>query len=381
MPSSNHLDNRDIQKDARAWSNFTGTNYTAALRQMQNPLAQGLLGDRLSARQLIATLTDHAVVGSQGGDAGLGENGFNYEPVWTFARDSDFIELALIADFLRLFSPQDAASEPGVGSYTLKHTAELFLAPHCSYVSNGRLIWVAATLGLFLSGEAYKNPNLVVEIDDRQHDYVRRTVDKGQTDPQGHHYRPAGLAHLRDALTQASTGTLLVVRWSETVPEVEPAPFHDWLLLQLGRQDSVGRVAFDYAAGVKDSDHRLARQPEDLLDILDTLGAASEFYEGGKRAVREWNAGAIRTDRIVGSSDDVEGHGAGAGTIERYDFSCPCGEGTVTEEHDNIPGFREHDVRLLCDRCRESWQFVEGRSVRDWALWPASLSQSAMQQN
>jgi len=381
MPSSNHLDNRDIQKDARAWSNFTGTNYTAALRQMQNPLAQGLLGDRLSARQLIATLTDHAVVGSQGGDARLGENGFNSEPVWTFARDSDFIELALIADFLRLFSPQDAAWEPGVGSYTLKHTAELFLAPHCSYVSNGRLIWVAATLGLFLSGEAYKNPNLVVEIDDRQHDYVRRTVDKGQTDPQGHHYRPAGLAHLRDVLTQASTGTLLVGRWSETVPEVEPAPFHDWLLLQLGRQDSVGRVAFDYAAGVKDSDHRLARQPEDLLDILDTLGAASEFYEGGKRAVREWNAGAIRTDRIVGSSDDVEGHGAGAGTIERYDFSCPCGEGTVTEEHDNIPGFREHDVRLLCDRCRESWQFVEGRSVRDWALWPASLSQSAMQQN
>lgn len=379
MPSSNHVDNRDIQRDARAWSTFTDTKYTAALRQMQNPLAQGLLGERLSARQLIAILTDHPVVGSHGGDGRLGENGVNSEPVWTLAQDSDFIELVLIADFLRLFSPRNAASEPGVGSYPLKHTAELFLAPHCSYVSNGRLIWVAAALGLPLSGEAYKSPNLIVEIDDRQHDYVRRTVEKGQRDPQGHHYRPAGFDHLRNALNQASTGPLLVGRWDETVPEVEPAPFHDWLLLQLGRPDPVGRVAHDYSAGVKDSDHRLARQPEDLLDILDALGAASEFYEGGKRAVREWNTGGIRTDRIGGGSEDVEGHGAGAGSIERYDFSCPCGEGTVTEEHDNIPGFREHDVRLLCDRCRKSWKFVEGRSVRDWALWPISLSPSVVQ--
>ena len=261
MPSINHRDNRDIQRDARAWAAFSGTKHTAAVRQMQSPLAQGLLGNRLSARKLIATLADHPVVGSHEGNARLGEYGFKSEQEWGFGKDTDYIELALIADFLRLFPARDAASGPGVSSYTLKDTAERFLAPHCSYVSNGRLIWVAAALGLDLTGETHDTPNLIVGIDDRFHDYVRRTVDKRTPPPRGHHYRPAGFDHLSQALRSDSAGVVSFDRWSEAAAEPEAAPFHEWLLLQQGRHDQVGEVALDYAAGVEASDHRLARQP------------------------------------------------------------------------------------------------------------------------
>lgn len=40
MTSSNHAQNRELQQDARAWAVFTGTKYTAALRQMTSPLGQ-----------------------------------------------------------------------------------------------------------------------------------------------------------------------------------------------------------------------------------------------------------------------------------------------------------------------------------------------------
>lgn len=54
--------------------------------------------------------------------------------------------------------------------------------------------------------------------------------------------------------------------------------------------------------------------------------------------------------------------------MERYEFDCPCGKGTVIEEHDNIPGFREHDVRLICDSCRNDWDFVPGLPTNRWRL-------------
>ena len=85
----------------------------------------------------------------------------------------------------------------------------------------------------------------------------------------------------------------------------------------------------------------------------------------------------IRTEWVGGDSHDQGGWGAGAGTVERYEFRCPCGDGTIIEEHDNIPGFRDHDVRLDCDKCRTQWRFVDGRGVRDWALEPLSVSAAA----
>ena len=65
--------------------------------------------------------------------------------------------------------------------------------------------------------------------------------------------------------------------------------------------------------------------------------------------------------------------GAGAGTVERSEYRCPCGDGTVVEEHDNVPGFREHAVWIDCGKCRAEWRFIEGRSVRDWGLVPVAV--------
>ena len=85
----------------------------------------------------------------------------------------------------------------------------------------------------------------------------------------------------------------------------------------------------------------------------------------------------IRTERVGGDSHAHGGWGAGAGTVERYEYLCPCGNGTIMEEHDNIPGFREHDVRIDCDKCRAEWRFLTGRGVRDWALEPVPVSANA----
>lgn len=196
MTSSNHAQNRELQQDARAWADFTGTKYTAALRQMGSPLAQGLLGERVSARQLIATLNDHELIGAHGGALVLGDNGYFSEAPWHFNGETDFIELALITDMLRMFTPISDAAMPEMSSYSLKHTAELLLSPHCSYVSNGRLIWAAAALGLRIADPEDDGPNLLIGVSEREHNYVRRMVGPGQTRPHADHYRPVGYSHL-----------------------------------------------------------------------------------------------------------------------------------------------------------------------------------------
>lgn len=375
----NSTPNRALQQDARAWSKFTGTKYTSALRQISSPLAQGLLGKRVSARQLIRTLAEHDLVGTRGGDTVLGENGFRSDSPWQFDGKTDFIELALLTDFLRLFTP---TSPMEVASYSLKHTAEWFLSPHSSYVSNGRLIWAAAAMGLSITDADGEGPNLLIGISEREHDYVRRMVGHGQSRPHVDHYQPAGYEYLREALAKAATGELVTSDWVPPLPTAEPAPFHDWLIRQVGRNDVVGDLAGDYSAGVRDSDHRIAHTASDLLRIFQEVSHSPEAYDAAVTAIAQWmrttpSSEPIRTEPVGGSKDDHQGWGAGAGNMERYEYLCPCGVGTIIEEHDNIPGFREHDVRIVCDKCRAEWRFAEGRGVRDWALEPTAVSTAA----
>jgi len=375
MTPNNNTPSRALQQDARAWSTFTGTKYTAALRQVSSPLAQGLLGPRVSARRLIAILSDHELIGAHGGTPLLGENGVRSDSPWHFNGKGDYIQLALITDMLRMFTPTSGAKAAEVGSYSLKHTAEWFLSPHCSYVSNGRLIWAAAALGLPIAGPDGEGPNLLIGVSEREHDYVHRMVGSGQTRPQVHHYRPAGYEHLRTVLTRAAAGESITDDWVPPAPVDEPAPFHGWLIRQVGRSDVVG----DYSAGVRDSDHRIARTAGELLAIFHEVSHSSEAYDAVVTAIAEWirtepSSASIRTEQIGGDSHNHGGWGAGSGTTERYEYLCPCGDGTIIEEHDNIPGFREHDVWIACDKCHAEWHFVEGRSVRDWALQPASIS-------
>ena len=92
MTSNNRTNNRAVQQDARAWKDFTGCNYTAALRQMESPLAQGFLGERVSARQLISTLEDHALIGADGGEFVLGDAGFYADKPFSFNGETDYIQ-------------------------------------------------------------------------------------------------------------------------------------------------------------------------------------------------------------------------------------------------------------------------------------------------
>lgn len=371
--------NRALQQDARAWSAFTDTNYTSALRQVSSPLAQGLLGPRVGARRLIAVLNDHDLIGAHSGDPILGENGVRSDSPWYFNGKTDYIQLALLADMLRMFTPISGNGTPEVGSYSLKHTAENLLSPHFTYVSNGRLIWAAAALGLPVMAPDGDSPNLLVGVSEREHDYVRRMVDSGQTRPQADHYRPAGYEYFRATITRAAAGEIITDSWVRPQPVTEPAPFHDWLIQQVRRDDAVGHLAVDYAAGVRDSDHQVARTASELLAIVHKVSHSPEAYDAAVSSIAEWmrqepSSDPIRTDRVGGGAHDHGGWGAGAGTTERYEYMCPCGDGKIVEEHDNIPGFREHDVWIACDRCRTQWHFVEGRGVRNWALEPIAVS-------
>lgn len=383
--NNNSPRDRKVQQNARAWAKLTGSNYTTALRQIESPLAQGFLGERVNARQLINTLEDHHLIGADGDDIVLGESGFYGKSPWSFNGSSDFIELALITDFLRMFTPLSPGDEPAVSSYSLKHTAEKFLAPHCTDVSNGRLIWAAAALGLPLV-EQDDSLNLLVGVPEREHDYVRRVTGRGNSTPQGHHYRPAGFTHLQTALEQCAAGEPALGRWERPEPSAESLPFHDWLMARAGRDDVVGELAVHYSAGIRDSDHRIARTAQDLMDILREVRAASEFFHGAADAITEWAAAAppalrgdmsLRTERVSSSEENSEGWGAGAGTIERHEFLCPCTRGLIVEDHDNIPGFREHDVQIACGDCSETWRIVPGLPVRGWRVEPKPAAAAA----
>lgn len=43
-------------------------------------------------------------------------------------------------------------------------------------------------------------------------------------------------------------------------------------------------------------------------------------------------------------------------------------EGKIIEEHDNIPGFRDHDIWISCDECSKKYTLDTSRGVRGWEL-------------
>lgn len=54
--------------------------------------------------------------------------------------------------------------------------------------------------------------------------------------------------------------------------------------------------------------------------------------------------------------------------ITSNESKCPCGDGTVDVFEDNTPGFREHDVYIRCDKCREKYKVDKSDGYRNWKL-------------
>ncbi|MBF0671348.1 MAG: hypothetical protein IR160_02040 [Salinibacterium sp.] len=396
---------REIERDAKAWSKFSGMKYTQALRLMEHPLTQGILGDRICARDMIRALTEHPVLSepvwvtdADGKEfptdervTHLGENGlFSADERQLAVGEEDYLRVVLTAEILRAFT-RTSDPQSDAFSYNLKHTAEEFLGEYLgkfTYISNGQAIWAAAALGIPL---AESNPGeLALNADfglvPEQVDYARRMRRSGGSSRDGiraHHHRPPGYMFLQQALQKYRDSGETPVRWDgvDAHAEALTSPFHEWLVAQAapggdrGARGSLERLAGDYAAGVRDGDHGVARQPEDLLTILHDVGAHEDFFDTARRAVLDWARTSplsmgIRTELVDWDRSDHAGWGAGTGDVERYEYRCPCGAGTILEEHDNVPGFREHDVRIMCDTCREEWDFVPGFSVRGWRIKP-----------
>lgn len=76
----------------------------------------------------------------------------------------------------------------------------------------------------------------------------------------------------------------------------------------------------------------------------------------------------MRTQRVYSNQEYHPGYGAGDGDTEKYEYLCPCGKGRVIEEHDNIPGFNEHDAWLQCPECSKIYRLDTAGGVRGWQL-------------
>jgi hypothetical protein len=76
----------------------------------------------------------------------------------------------------------------------------------------------------------------------------------------------------------------------------------------------------------------------------------------------------MRTKLIYSSSEPNNGYGAGSGSVERYEYECLCGKGKIIEEHDNIPGFRDHDVFIACKECSEKYELDTSNGVSCWEI-------------
>jgi hypothetical protein len=366
----------------RAWQRFTGMKYTQALRLIKHPLAQGILGERISARRIIRVLSEHPALRDPvgGTDAtSLGEFGLQragQHPLEVTA-EADYLTIVLAAEVLRMFTPAPANSD--AYSYGLKGDAERYMGETLgdfSYVSNGKLIWAAAALGLEVveSDPGTDDPNAYIGLDAQQVAYVRRMEASGE--PRAHHHRPPGYLYLRSALEHYAATGATPARWdgADESALALTSPFHEWLIAQVdpagarGEFGSVECLAYDYRAGVSDGDHRVAATGTDLLVILDELGIRDQPRIAAGRVVAEWMRASadeitLSTEPIDRDTYEHEGWGAGSGTVERLEYACACRQGKIVEEHDNIPGFRDHSVYLNCDECRSHWRLVDGTAV------------------
>ena len=279
----NHDNRRQVQRDAREWARQSGSNYTSALRQVGSPLAQGILGERITPQKLTEALDKYPTLG----EFGLSSDQPLRNVDGQIARGGLFLGVVLAAEVLRMFTP---TANPSISSYSLKHTAETFLGPVMSYVSNGQLIWAAAAIGLpMLTNDG--GPNARIAVSEPEHTYARKALGHGNERPGGHDFQPPGWNRLRDALDQfTATGNIGDQLMPVVTKYFADLAFHTWLVGQSGRRDPVGDLARDYTAGTEESEHQIARGPEDLRDIVEAVAGSADVLAAVDSAIAEWRS-------------------------------------------------------------------------------------------
>lgn len=76
----------------------------------------------------------------------------------------------------------------------------------------------------------------------------------------------------------------------------------------------------------------------------------------------------MRTKLLYSHQEPSPDYGTGSGDTERYEYECPCGKGKIVEEHDNIPGFRDHSVILFCEECKKHYIIDTSNGTRNWEI-------------
>jgi len=164
-----------------------------------------------------------------------------------------------------------------------------------SHASEGRLILAATLLDLPIVQVVDGNPEVQIGVSDREHAYFRRATrfrSSPQDLPGGHYYRPAGFASLTRAVELSSESDKAIERWDgiDDTPSDEKVatPFHVWLTKQTHRDDPVGQMAFAYSCGIRDADHRIVRDPQDLAALAAESYWDSVADDAIDSAAREW---------------------------------------------------------------------------------------------
>ncbi|MCM2532186.1 hypothetical protein NDK43_06960 [Neobacillus pocheonensis] len=68
----------------------------------------------------------------------------------------------------------------------------------------------------------------------------------------------------------------------------------------------------------------------------------------------------MKLELVGRSRTSHSGYGAGSGEVIREEYKCPCGNGEVVYEKDDIPGFKETDISCYCKECDDKYEFGRG---------------------
>lgn len=58
----------------------------------------------------------------------------------------------------------------------------------------------------------------------------------------------------------------------------------------------------------------------------------------------------------------------GGGTEAYFEYECPCKQGVIIEQHCTIPGEYEHDVTIVCEKCKQEYELDISKGVSNWEL-------------